>query len=96
MIIKDFVLGFSNITEIVIFLIWIRSIAVFILAHIKLLIVHENEKKAYKGIENVVRGFVLIHLAESLALKPSLIIWGIVYYILFELIMVIRPEKSQV
>jgi len=96
MIMKDFVIGFSNAAEVVIFLIWIFSIGVFILAHIQLLIVHENEKKAFIGIENVVRGFVLIHLAESLAMKPSLIIWGMIYYILFEMIMVIRPEKSQV
>ncbi|MFC1502330.1 UbiA family prenyltransferase [bacterium] len=96
MIIKDFVLGFSNAIEIVIFLIWIFSIVIFLLAHIQLLTIHENEKRAFVGIENVVRGFVLIHIAESLAFKPSLIVWGIGYYILFELIMVIRPEKTQV
>ena len=96
MIMKDFVVGFSNAAEVIIFLIWIVSIGVFLIAHIQLLIVDENEKKAFIGIENVVRGFVLIHVAESLAMKPSLLIWGIVYYIVFELIMVIRPEKSQV
>jgi len=79
-----------------IFIIWAIGIGVSILAHAQLLTIHEDEKKAYVGIEKVVRGFLLIHIAESMAFKPSLLIFGIAYYLLFEIVLFIRPEKSQV
>ena len=77
-------------------IIWAVSIVIYGLAHIQLLTVQEDEKKAFVGIENIVRGFLLIHLAESLTFKPSLLIFGIGYYLLFEIVLFIRPEKSQV
>ncbi len=82
--------------DIMIFIIWAIGIGVSILAHAQLLTIHEDEKKAYVGIEKVVRGFLLIHIAESMAFKPSLLIFGIAYYLLFEIVLFIRPEKSQV
>jgi hypothetical protein len=79
-----------------IFIIWVIGFGVFVIAHVQLLTIHEEEKKAYVGIEKVVRGFLLIHIAESMAFKPSLLIFGIGYYLLFEIVLFIRPEKSQV
>lgn len=87
---------FSTATNIFIFIIWLTGILVFLVAHIQLLMIKENEKKAYAGIANVVRGFLLIHIAESLVFKPSLVVFGIVYYLLFEFVLFVRPEKSQV
>lgn len=87
---------FDTSFRIMIVIIWAVSIVIYGLAHIQLLTVQEDEKKAFVGIENIVRGFLLIHLAESLTFKPSLLIFGIGYYLLFEIVLFIRPEKSQV
>jgi len=87
---------FDSSSGIVIFIIWAISIVIYALAYVQLLTIQENEKKAFVGIENIVRGFLLIHLAESMAFKPSLLAFGIGYYLLFEIVLFIRPEKSQV
>ena len=87
---------FDTSFRIVIVIIWALSIVIYGLAHVQLITVQEDEKKAFIGIENIVRGFLLIHLAESLAFKPSFLIFGIGYYLLFEIVLFIRPEKSQV
>ena len=56
----------------------------------------KDEGKANKPIANVVRGFVLLHLAEICLLRPSWIVPIIIFYIIFELALKARPEKGQV
>ncbi|UCE06070.1 MAG: UbiA family prenyltransferase [bacterium] len=55
-----------------------------------------DEKKAHKPISNVVRGFILLHLAEICLIRPTWFIFSILFYIIFELTLKIRPEKGQV
>jgi 4-hydroxybenzoate polyprenyltransferase len=76
--------------------IWMAGIIVLFLAHIQFLTGNEDEKKAHGGIANVVRAFILIHTAECLVFKPSMLIPGLLYYGLFEFVLFIRPEKTQV
>jgi 4-hydroxybenzoate polyprenyltransferase len=55
-----------------------------------------DEKKAHRPIANVVRGFLLLHLAEICLLRPSWFVLSVLFYIVFELTLKIRPEKGQV
>jgi len=78
------------------------SIPVFFAAVVVLVIaqvgIHRirDEKKAYGPIANVVRGFVLLHLAEICLLKPGWIPLVVSFYIAFEWVLKMRPEKGQV
>ncbi len=93
---NNHIFWFFNFSDILIIVIWSTGFMFFFFAHIQLLTIREKENKAYAGIENIVRGFILIHLAESLTFKPSLIVFGFGYYLLFEVVLLIRPEKTQV
>jgi 4-hydroxybenzoate polyprenyltransferase len=86
----------TSISDACLLVIWAAGILLLVFAHMQLLVGKEDEKKAYPGIGNVVRGYLLIHIAESLMFKPALVLGGIVYYLLFEVVLFIRPEKSQV
>jgi len=55
-----------------------------------------DENEAYKPIVNVVRGFVLLRLAEICLLRPSWIVFIFLFYLAFEYILKKRPEKRQV
>jgi hypothetical protein len=55
-----------------------------------------NEQKTHKSIENCVRSFILYSLAIVMAFKPEWLFWVIIFYMLFELVLYLRPEKSQV
>lgn len=55
-----------------------------------------DENLAYRPITNVVRGFILLRLAETIALKPSWIIPSALFYGAFEIMLLKRPEKRQV
>lgn len=55
-----------------------------------------DEKKAHGPIANVVRGFLLLHIAEIILGKPAWILPAILFYISFELVLKKRPEKRQV
>ncbi len=55
-----------------------------------------DEDLAYRPITNVVRGFILLRLAEMTVLKPSWIIPSIIFYGAYELMLQKRPEKKQV
>lgn len=78
------------------------SIPVFFAAVVVLVIaqvgIHRirDEKEAYRPIANVVRGFVLLHLAEICLLKPGWIPLVFLFYIAFEWALKMRPEKGQV
>lgn len=55
-----------------------------------------NEKKAYAAIANVVRGFILLHIAEACLLKPSWIPASVIFYAVFEWGLKTRPSEEQV
>lgn len=55
-----------------------------------------DEKEAYRPITHVVRGFILLHLAEICSIRPEWIPLLALFYIGFELVLKKRPEKRQV
>ncbi|MBA7599383.1 hypothetical protein ES703_06415 [subsurface metagenome] len=84
--------GNLNIWGIVIFAI---AVAVNLYAQIK---IHQtrDESKTHGPIGNVVRAFILYCMAIIVTLKPNWLIFIAVFYLLFELTLKLRPEKSQV
>ncbi len=80
---------------------WI-SIPVFLAAVVTLAAAQINihrtrdEKKAYLPIAHVVRGFILLLMAETCLLKPSWILAVVIFYAGFEWILRKRPAKEQV
>lgn len=87
-----FLTGNLNIWGIVIFAI---AVAVNLYAQIK---IHQtrDESKTHGPIGNVVRAFILYCMAIIVTLKPNWLIFIAVFYLLFELTLKLRPEKSQV
>jgi len=75
--------------------VFLAAIVVLVLAQIGIHRIRD-EKKAYRPIANVVRGFLLLHIAEIILLKPDWILPAILFYIGFELVLNKRPEKGQV
>ena len=67
----------------------------FVLAQVQ---IHKlrNEKLAYRPIANVVRGFILLHLAEIFCLRPEWTPAGVLFYLGFEWIFQRRPAREQV
>ena len=55
-----------------------------------------DENLAYRPIVHVVRGFLLLRLAEMTAVKPSWIIPAVFFYAAYEFALKKRPEKRQV
>jgi len=55
-----------------------------------------DEAKSHGPIANVVRAFVLYGLAMVLALKSGWLIPAVVFYVLFEVVLKLRPERAQV
>ncbi len=55
-----------------------------------------DENQTHGPIGNVVRAFILYCIAMILTLKPNWLIFMAAFYLLFELILRIRPERSQV
>jgi geranylgeranylglycerol-phosphate geranylgeranyltransferase len=55
-----------------------------------------DENEAYRPIAYVVRGFILLRLAEICALRPSWIVLALLFYVAFEYMLKKRPEKKQV
>lgn len=74
---------------------WISGILVLVWAHWQMWTTKE-ESLAYKSIQSVVRGYMLLHIGEALLIKPDLICFGFCFYFIFELILHIRPERTQV
>ncbi|TET76970.1 MAG: hypothetical protein E3J41_08265 [Candidatus Cloacimonadota bacterium] len=87
-----FLTGNLNIWGIAIFVI---AIAINLYAQIK---IHQtrDESKTHGPIGNVVRAFILYCMAIIVTLKPNWLIFIAVFYLLFELTLKLRPEKSQV
>jgi len=80
---------------------WI-SVPVFLAALVVLIFaqvgIHRtrDEKEAYRPIAHVVRGFILLRLAEICVLRPAWIYLVALFYLSFELALKKRPEKEQV
>lgn len=55
-----------------------------------------DESKTYGPITNVVRVFILYCMAIVVTLKPNWLILTVIFYLLFELTLKLRPEKMQV
>lgn len=55
-----------------------------------------DETKTFRPITHVVRAFILLHLAEIVAMRPEWAPYGALFYLSFELVLRNRPEKRQV
>jgi 4-hydroxybenzoate polyprenyltransferase len=55
-----------------------------------------DERKAHGPIANIVRSFILYCAAIVITLKIDWLVFIVVFYILFELVLKFRPEKTQV
>lgn len=55
-----------------------------------------DEHRAHDPIANVVRGFVLLRLAEICLVRPGWLILVAIFYIGFEAVLKLRPEESQI
>jgi len=74
---------------------WVAGVACLATAHVRLLRTRD-ERKAHPGIAHSVRGFVLLHCGEAAMLRPTLTAPLAGFYLLFELCLALRPERSQV
>lgn len=84
--------GHFNIPGIVIF---VAAVAINLYAQIKIHLIRD-ESKTHGPIENVVRAFILYCLAVVISLKIGWFIYVVMFYLFFELILKLRPEKKQV
>ncbi len=71
------------------------SVILFILAQ-KGIHAIRDENLAYRPIAHVVRGFILLRLAEIIVLKPSWTVPALLFYGAYEFMLKKRPEKRQV
>jgi 4-hydroxybenzoate polyprenyltransferase len=71
------------------------ALAVLIIAQIGIHRIRD-ERKAHVPIANVVRGFLLLHIAEICLLRPEWIVPSALFYLGYELALKKRPEKGQV
>ena len=74
---------------------WLAGAASVLGAHPYMLRL-KGEGEAHRAIGWTVRGFVLLHLGESVVALPSLAVAALLFYGLFELVLARRPERSQV
>ena len=76
-------------------LVYAASVVVLIVAQ-KGIHVIRDENLAFRPIAFVVRGFILLRLAEIVVLKPSWIVPALLFYGAYEWMLKKRPEKRQV
>ena len=76
-------------------LLYIAAIVVLVFAQIGIHRIRD-EKKAHKPIANVVRGFILLRISEICAINAMWSIPSIIFYLIFELVLKLRPEQSQI
>jgi 4-hydroxybenzoate polyprenyltransferase len=74
---------------------WLAGAASIVGAHPYMLRL-KAEREAHRAITWTVRGFVLLHLGESVAALPALALPALLFYVLFEMVLADRPERSQV
>ncbi|MGB3862452.1 MAG: UbiA family prenyltransferase [Candidatus Aminicenantaceae bacterium] len=75
--------------------IFLIALAVNAFAQINIHLTRE-ESKANGPIANVVRAFILYALAIVVTLKPEWLIFMAIFYLIFEIALKYRPEKTQV
>jgi 4-hydroxybenzoate polyprenyltransferase len=61
-----------------------------------LLLKTRKEDFAFGGIGLALRGYVLLHLGEAAAINNNLVLWIVPVYFLFEVLLALRPVKSQI
>jgi 4-hydroxybenzoate polyprenyltransferase len=74
---------------------WMAGVAMLSAAHV-LLLRTRREGESHRAISFVVRGFVLLHLGEAVALEPKLALPALVFYVAFESSLTLRPERTQI
>lgn len=74
---------------------WAAGIVALAWSHISMWRIRE-EAEAHRSIAFVVRGYTLFHLGEAVALRNDIALAALIFYGLFELVLAIRPEKSQI
>lgn len=74
---------------------WLSGVAMLALAHGTMLRTRD-ETRTHGPIAHSVRGFILLHLGEAVALRHDLAILAVIFYLLFELALYARPERSQI
>lgn len=87
--------GSLNFFTVFAFPFFIIGVAINLYAQIKIHLTRD-ENKTHGPIANVVRAFVLYCVAIVLALKGDWVIFVVIFYLLFELTLKFRPEKTQV
>lgn len=75
--------------------IYIMAVIINLLAQLKIHRIRD-ESQTFGPIANVVRAFILYCIAIIVTLKPNWIIFMTIYYLLFEMTLKLRPEKTQV
>lgn len=55
-----------------------------------------DERNAHRAIAWSLRGFVLLHLGETVAARPEMWIGAPVFYAAFEMVLARRPERTQI
>jgi len=74
---------------------WIAGVGSLLKAHVRLTRT-EQETEAHEGIGWSVRGFVLLHFGEAACAMPALALPALGVFLLFELVLERRPERSQI
>jgi len=55
-----------------------------------------EESHAHRPIGHAVRGYLLMHLGEAVFLRAELALPAVLFYLLFELVLATRPERTQI
>jgi 4-hydroxybenzoate polyprenyltransferase len=75
--------------------IWLGGLLAMVAAHPMMLLIRD-ETEAHRAITWTVRGFVLLHVGESVIAWPALALPALLFYAAFEVVLALRPERSQV
>ncbi|HEY9766061.1 MAG TPA: UbiA family prenyltransferase [Chroococcales cyanobacterium] len=76
-------------------LLWLAGAIMVIRAHVRMFRI-SNEAEAHPAIADSVRAFILLHLGEAVTLRPDLLFFSLAFYAIFEIVLYLRPEKSQI
>lgn len=74
---------------------WLFGIGSLALAHVMMWRI-DHERESHGAIGAVVIGYVLMHLGEACCLRPSLVVFAVIFFGLFLLVLKLRPEKTQI
>jgi 4-hydroxybenzoate polyprenyltransferase len=94
-ILTGFVIIISGNLKIIGMVVFIIALVINLCAQFKIHRIRD-ESKTYGPITNVVRAFILYCMAIVVTLKPNWLILAVIFYLLFELTLKLRPEKMQV